>query len=198
MREAPSQVWSSSNGSECSGKYRQIAIRSRSRKQTSGLETLSARGARRSVRLWRSTSTRGPSTSKRQGRPQRLTRRPFLWMRRGSKDDVLADALFRLGTWIDSNGVDAPGPYRAARDLLLRRSPRLADGTDTLILPDESTVDAAKRIGTLLDCSVLADSGASGIREDIYRRTHDLRTGAAGKESGDYRDQPQGHPEPAP
>ena len=43
--------------------------------------------------------------------------------------DVLADALFRLGTWINSNGVDAAGPFRAARDLLLRRGPRL-DGWD--------------------------------------------------------------------
>ena len=41
---------------------------------------------------------------------------------RGPTDDVLADALFRLGTWINSNGVDVPGPFRAARDLLLRRA----------------------------------------------------------------------------
>src|SRR4029077_1340983 len=78
------------------------------------------------------------------------------------KDDVLADALFRLGTWISNNGVDAPGKYRAARDLLLRRSPRLTDGTDTHILPDEPTVDAAKRIGTLLDHSVLPIQGPPG------------------------------------
>jgi predicted RecB family nuclease len=81
---------------------------------------------------------------------------------RGVNSDVMADALFRLGIWINSNGVDAPGPFRAARDLLLRRSPRLADGTDTLTLGDESTVDAAKRIGTLLDCSVLPIQGPPG------------------------------------
>jgi predicted RecB family nuclease len=81
---------------------------------------------------------------------------------RGPTDDVLADALFRLGTWINSNCIDTPGPYRAARDLLFRRSPRLADGTDTLVLPDESTVDAAKRIGTSLDCSVLPIQGPPG------------------------------------
>ena len=45
---------------------------------------------------------------------------------RGPTDDVLADALFRLGTWINSNGVDVPGPFRAARDLLIRRGPRLS------------------------------------------------------------------------
>jgi hypothetical protein len=105
---------------------------------------------------------RGPSTSKRQGRVQRLTRYPFLWMREDLKDDVLADALFRLGSWIASNCVDAPGPYRAAGDLLLRRRPRLDGGTHTLVLPNESTVDAAKRIGTLLDDSVLAIQGPPG------------------------------------
>ena len=31
---------------------------------------------------------------------------------------VLAESLFRLGTWV--NGIDVPGKYRAARDLLLR------------------------------------------------------------------------------
>jgi predicted RecB family nuclease len=81
---------------------------------------------------------------------------------RGPKDDVLADALFRLGSWIASDGVDASGSFRAARDLLLRRSPRLEGGTDTLVLPDESTVDAARRLGTLLDHSVLAIQGPPG------------------------------------
>ena len=81
---------------------------------------------------------------------------------RGPRDDVLADALFRLGIWINSNGVDFPGPFRAARDLLLQRVPRLANGTDTLVLPDESTVDAAKRIATLLDYSVLPIQGPPG------------------------------------
>ena len=81
---------------------------------------------------------------------------------RGPRDDVLADALFRLGTWINSNGVDFPGPFRAARDLLLKRVPRLANRTDTLVLPAESTVDAAKRIATLLDHSVLPIQGPPG------------------------------------
>ncbi len=44
----------------------------------------------------------------------------------GPNTEVLADALFRLGDWVAFEGVDAPGRYRAARDLLLRMSPRLA------------------------------------------------------------------------
>jgi predicted RecB family nuclease len=37
---------------------------------------------------------------------------------------ALAESLFRLGTWVADHhidGIDAPGKYRAARDLLLRR-----------------------------------------------------------------------------
>jgi predicted RecB family nuclease len=81
---------------------------------------------------------------------------------RGPKTDVLADGLFRLGSWVSSNGVDAPGPYRAARDLLLRRSPRLGGGSSTVVRPDESTLDAARRMGKLLDHSVLPIQGPPG------------------------------------
>ena len=75
---------------------------------------------------------------------------------------MLADALFRLGAWVNGNGVDAPGPYRAARDLLLRRSPRLAGGSSVVAHPDESGFDAARRMGTLLDQSILPIQGPPG------------------------------------
>ena len=58
--------------------------------------------------------------------------------------------------------MDAAGPYRAARDLLLRRSPRLAGGGSTLLQAGESTVEAAKRIAGLLNDSVLAIQGPPG------------------------------------
>ncbi len=32
-------------------------------------------------------------------------------------------ALLRLGEWVAEHGIDAPGPWRAARDVLLRRPP---------------------------------------------------------------------------
>jgi hypothetical protein len=81
---------------------------------------------------------------------------------RGPKNDVLADALFRLGMWVSANGTDSPGPHRAARDLLLRRPPRLLDGTPFEIHPSESTVDAAKRLVAQLEDSVLAIQGPPG------------------------------------
>jgi uncharacterized protein len=81
---------------------------------------------------------------------------------RGPNNDVLADALFRLGTWVNTNGVDSVGPYRGARDLLLRQPPRLLDGTGLPARSGESTVDAAKRIVVQLDDSVLAIQGPPG------------------------------------
>lgn len=80
----------------------------------------------------------------------------------GPNTDVLADALYRLGSWVEFNGVDAAGPYRAARDLLLRRPPRLAGGGSTVLQAGESTVDAARRIADVLNDSVLAIQGPPG------------------------------------
>jgi uncharacterized protein len=80
----------------------------------------------------------------------------------GPNDAVLADALYRLGSWVDANGVNTAGPYRAARDLLLRLPPRLARNSSVLLGEGESTVDAAKRIATILDHSVLPIQGPPG------------------------------------
>jgi predicted RecB family nuclease len=45
----------------------------------------------------------------------------------GPTTDVLSNALYRIGAWVEANGINAIGPYRVARDLLLRGSPRLTD-----------------------------------------------------------------------
>jgi uncharacterized protein len=80
----------------------------------------------------------------------------------GPTTDVLANALYRIGAWVEANGLDAMGLYRAARDLLLRHPPRLIGGTAILLAPGEQTLDAAKRVGTQLDHSLLAIQGPPG------------------------------------
>jgi predicted RecB family nuclease len=80
----------------------------------------------------------------------------------GPDSHELADALHRLGRWVNENGVDSPGPYRAARDLLLRRAPRLLDGTGLGTPDGESVVDASKRLVVQLNNSVLAIQGPPG------------------------------------
>ncbi|MBI3521698.1 MAG: TM0106 family RecB-like putative nuclease [Chloroflexi bacterium] len=43
-------------------------------------------------------------------------------------DETQRAALRRLGQWVVANGIDAPGDWRAGRDLLLGLPPRLRDG----------------------------------------------------------------------
>ncbi len=73
-----------------------------------------------------------------------------------------AEALFRIGEWAATNGIDATGRYRAGRDLLLRNSPRLA-GDETLEpLAGEGPKSTACRIGSALRDSVFAIQGPPG------------------------------------
>jgi predicted RecB family nuclease len=74
-----------------------------------------------------------------------------------------AQALLRLGLWCAAHGVDSPGPYRAARDLLLGRAPRLkGDAAGALQGLEEGGVQAARRLGLLLDDGALAIQGPPG------------------------------------
>jgi uncharacterized protein len=77
-----------------------------------------------------------------------------------------ADSLFELGEWVRDNGadaaIDAPGQRRAARDLLLRRPPRLLRGETIAAKPGEEPKSTASRIARSLDESVFAIQGPPG------------------------------------
>ncbi len=75
------------------------------------------------------------------------------------------ESLLRLAEWVVENGVDAPGDYRAARDLLLARAPRLASAAAPgapLAREGESTPAAARRLVLELEGGVLAAQGPPG------------------------------------
>src|SRR5258708_6823709 len=75
----------------------------------------------------------------------------------------LAESLFRLGAWVQANGIDAAGPYRAARDLLLCRRPRTGGtGNGPLVFASETVTETANRLAIALDSSVLAVQGPPG------------------------------------
>ena len=76
--------------------------------------------------------------------------------------DSQAGALFRIGAWTAENGVDAAGRYRAGRDLLLRRPPRLINGEKLQQLASETAVNTANRIVLALEDSVFAIQGPPG------------------------------------
>ena len=74
-----------------------------------------------------------------------------------------AESLMRLGGWVADHGVDAPGSYRAARDLLLGRGPRLAiPVAGRLEREGEGGVRAARRLALALDRGTLAIQGPPG------------------------------------
>lgn len=100
------------------------------------------------------------------------------------------ESLIALGQWVADHGIDAPGPRRAARDLLLRRPPRLTTPrVGPLRSPDEDLVDAARRLVRDLDHGVLAVQGPPGTGKtwlgsrvivDLVRRGHKVGVTAVG------------------
>jgi predicted RecB family nuclease len=73
-----------------------------------------------------------------------------------------AGSLYRIGAWAAENGVGAAGRYRAGRDLLLRRPPRLINGEKLQQLASETAVNTANRIVLALEDSMFAIQGPPG------------------------------------
>ncbi len=73
-----------------------------------------------------------------------------------------ADSLLRIGTWVADNHLEGDGNYRAARDLLLRRPPRLYAPHTIGALVGEDAKATACRVAAELDHSVFAIQGPPG------------------------------------
>jgi hypothetical protein len=73
---------------------------------------------------------------------------------------VMAEALVRIGDYVANQGMRGDGPYQAARDLLLRESPRV--GGEPLHRAGETTVEAAVRLCAHLAGGVLPIQGPPG------------------------------------
>lgn len=66
-------------------------------------------------------------------------------------------AIFAVAEWVADHGLDAPGPYQAVRDLLLRNPPR-----GVAFAADEPSLDAARRTVLELGGGCLAVQGPPG------------------------------------
>jgi predicted RecB family nuclease len=73
---------------------------------------------------------------------------------------VLADALRRIGEYVADDGLEGAGPYQAARDLLLRREPRVHG--QPLRVEGEAALEAARRLALALDGGVMPIQGPPG------------------------------------
>jgi uncharacterized protein len=95
--------------------------------------------------------------------------------------------LRELATWVAAFGIDAPAPqWRAARDLLMRRPPRLAGGPAGADLrrDGEPAEQAVSRIARSLDGGVLAVQGPPGTGKTYAGARMVLDLIAAGKRVG--------------
>jgi len=70
-------------------------------------------------------------------------------------------ALVRIAEHVVANGIEGPGPYAAARALLLCAPPALT-GDAPLRLDGETTLEAGKRVGCLLPAGDLPIQGPPG------------------------------------
>jgi uncharacterized protein len=71
--------------------------------------------------------------------------------------------LFEIGEWVAAHGIDAAGPHRAARDLLLRRPPRAGQAAGAgLCGASETQLEAARRLALALDHGTLPIQGPPG------------------------------------
>jgi predicted RecB family nuclease len=100
-------------------------------------------------------------------------------------DADLRAGLRRLGEWVAEHGIDAPGPWRAGRDLLLCRAPRCGQEPGaSLRLPGESDLEAACRLVSCLDEGTLAIQGPPGSGKTYTGARMIVRLLAAGKRVG--------------
>jgi predicted RecB family nuclease len=101
-------------------------------------------------------------------------------------DTPLRQSLARVGAWVADHGIDADGPYRAVRDLLLRLAPRLAGPArgSTLAWEGEAALDAARRLGLLLHHGCLPIQGPPGTGKTYAGARMILDLIAAGRRVG--------------
>ena len=93
--------------------------------------------------------------------------------------------LRRIAEWVIDNGIDAAGPFRAARDLLLRKPPNAGQPNgDRLASPDEPAEAAARRLVAQLDASYLAVQGPPGSGKTTVGAEMIVDLAAAGKRVG--------------
>jgi predicted RecB family nuclease len=74
------------------------------------------------------------------------------------------DAVATVGRWVVEHGIEGPGPYRAARDLLVRRAPRIqgVEPGAAIRHEGERLIDTAVRVAARLDDTCLAVQGPPG------------------------------------
>ncbi len=97
----------------------------------------------------------------------------------------LATSLVDIAEAIDEYGMDHKWPYHAAKDLLMKRKPKLLDGKEgAQLMPGEDPIVGAIRIAFNLDRSLLAIQGPPGSGKTYMGAKMILALTKAGKKIG--------------
>lgn len=98
---------------------------------------------------------------------------------------ALDTSLMQFARSVIEHGVDYTGPYRAARDLLLKQPPRLSGAKEALLPePGEDVQSAAIRIARSLDNGLLAIQGPPGTGKTYTGGHMIMELAASGKRVG--------------
>lgn len=95
----------------------------------------------------------------------------------------LTNAICDIANSVILDGMESL-PYRAAKDLLMKRSPRLAVSTDELLEDGEDVIDGAVRIASRMKFSVLGIQGPPGSGKTHTGAMMILRLAQQGKRIG--------------
>jgi len=97
----------------------------------------------------------------------------------------LRESLMRIGQWAVDHGIDGDGPYRAARDLLRRLSPRVGQIPGTPLQADgDDPTNVAVRLAVALDETTLPIQGPPGSGKTYTGAQMVLALVAAGRKVG--------------
>lgn len=96
----------------------------------------------------------------------------------------LATSLMDFATAVDDEGLGHTWPYYAAKDLLMRRPPKLMEGLGATLRPGEDPVAGAIRIALSLDKSYLAVQGPPGAGKTYTGASMIVALAKAGKKIG--------------
>jgi uncharacterized protein len=97
----------------------------------------------------------------------------------------LETSFMSLVQAIDEDGLGRTWPYYAAKDLLMRRKPKMKDSTvGAYLLPTENLVEGAIRLASNLDRSYLAIQGPPGTGKTFTGASMIIALAKAGKKIG--------------
>ena len=106
---------------------------------------------------------------------------PLPWVRAKAHQE----RLIEIGEWVAEHGIEGPGAHRAIRELLHGMPPRAGQSPgESLARPDESNVEAARRLVLALDHSTLAIQGPPGSGKTFSGARMICTLLAAGKRVG--------------